>query len=182
MATTTPSPSAAWRTESPVARDGTSARGATSGAGDLDAQEKGRSALAHDLALRQLVEEARREVVRPRPEQRPRGGMRERQALLRARHADVGETPFLLDPLLLDRAHVREDPLLHADEEHRAELEALRVVDRHQRDERLLVAQRVLVGVERDVLEEAGERGLLGLLLVLARDADELLEVLHAAA
>ena len=42
--------------------------------------------------------------------------------------------------------------------------------------------ERVLVGVERDVLEEAGEGRLLGLLLVLAGDADELLEVLHAAA
>ena len=43
MATTTPSPSAAWRTESPVASDGTSARGANSGAGDFAAHENGRS-------------------------------------------------------------------------------------------------------------------------------------------
>ena len=36
-----------------------------------------------------------------------------RQPLLRARHADVAEPPLLLDVVLLDRARVREDPLLH---------------------------------------------------------------------
>ena len=63
-----------------------------------------------------------------------------------------------------------------------AELEALRVVERHERHETALVADRVLVGDERDVLEEPGERRLLGLLAVLAGDADELLEVLDPAA
>ncbi len=77
---------------------------------------------------------------------------------------------------------MREDPLLHPDHEDGPELEALRVVERHERDEAALVADRVLVGDERDVLEEAGERRLLGLLAVLARDADELLEVLDAPA
>ena len=51
-------------------------------------------------------------------------------------------------------------------------------MDRHQGEHALLVAQTVLLGVERDLLEEPGEAALALLLLVLARDADELLEVL----
>ncbi len=78
---------------------------------------------------------------------------------------------------------MREDPLLHPDQVDGAELEALRVVDGHERDERAVAADRVLVGVERDLLEE-GREGLVfrfGLLAPFARDGDELLEVLHAA-
>ena len=91
---------------------------------------------------------------------------------------DVGQAPLLLHPLLLDRADVREDPLLHPDHEDGLELEPLGVVQGHQRDEALLAADRVLVGVERDLLQEAGQARLRRLLLVLARDADELLQVL----
>ena len=76
---------------------------------------------------------------------------------------------------------MREDPLLHPDHEHRAELEPLRVVERHQRDEALLAADRVLVGEERDLLEEAGQGRLVGGGLVLLGRADELLEILEAA-
>ena len=76
---------------------------------------------------------------------------------------------------------MREDPLLHPDQVDGAELEALRVVQRHQRDERGVAADRVLVGVERDLLQEGREGRVLRLLAPLARDRDELLEVLHAA-
>ena len=147
----------------------------------VPAPRRGPQALALDL-LRQLVEEARGEVVLAPAEERARERVGQREPLHRARHADVAEAPLLLDALLLDRARVREDPLLHPDHEDRAELEALRVVERHQGDEAALVADRVLVGDERDVLQEAGERRLLGLLPVLARDADELLEVLDPPA
>src|SRR6476659_1229110 len=51
--------------------------------------------------------------------------MREREVLLGAGHADVREAPLLLDPLLLDRAGVGEDALLHPDHEHGAELSPL---------------------------------------------------------
>src|SRR3989440_5444181 len=81
--------------------------------------------------------------------------MREDEPLLRARHPDVGQAPLLLDPLLLDRAGVREDPLLHPDHEDGPELEPLRVVQREQRDEALFTSDRVLVGIERDLLQEA---------------------------
>ena len=90
------------------------------------------------------------------------------------------EPALLLDALLLDRAGVREDPLLHPDQVDGAELEALRVVQRHQRHERRLAADRVLVGVERDLLQERRERRLGVLLLPLARERDELLQVLDA--
>ncbi len=51
-------------------------------------------------------------------------------------------------------------------------------MERHQRDEALLAAERVLVGEERDLLEEVREARLVRGLLVLLRDADELLEIL----
>src|SRR6202008_1161398 len=91
-----------------------------------------------------------------------------------AGHPDVAEPPLLLDPLLLDRARVREDALLHADQVDRAELEALRVVQGHERDERAVAADRVLVGVERDLLEEGRESLVfrLGLLSPLSRGTD----------
>ena len=101
--------------------------------------------------------------------------MREVEPLLGTGEADVAEPPLLLDALLLDRARVREDALLHADEEHRAELEALRVVERHQRDEAALLA-RARPG-RRRARSAAGTRrgvGFSAARLVLAGDADEL--------
>ena len=62
-----------------------------------------------------------------------------------------------------------------------AELEALRVVDRHQRHERAVTREPVLVGHERHLLQERGERRLLPLGPELACHADELLQVLDAA-
>src|SRR5919106_5304117 len=132
--------------------------------------------------VRELVEEARGEVVAPPPPERARHRVREGQPLHRPRHADVREPALLFDPLLLHRADMREDPLFHPDCEHRAELEALRVVQGHQRDETAVVADRVLVGDEGDVLEEAGHRGVGVLEPVLAGDADELLQVFDPAA
>src|SRR6185436_11147796 len=104
--------------------------------------------------------------------------MREHEALLRPREPDVAEPPLLLEPLLLDRARVREDALLHPDEEDRAELEALSVVERHESDEAALLLDGVLIGEERNLLQKLREGRALRILLVLARDADKLLEVL----
>ena len=47
---------------------------------------------------------------------------------------------------------MRKDALLHANDEDGRELEALGVVQRHQRDELARVDVGVLVGVERDLL------------------------------
>src|SRR5687768_3096094 len=138
--------------------------------------------LALDVPIGQLVEEAGGQVSGRPPPQQARGRVRQRQLLLRPGQADVEEPPLLLHPLLLDRTRAREDLLLDPDDEHRAELEPLRVVDRHQRHVRLLAGERVLVGVERDLLQEAREARLLGLLHVFVGAVDEGLEVLDPPA
>ena len=74
---------------------------------------------------------------------------------------------------------MREDPFLHADDEHHPELQALRVVQGHQRDHAVLVAQGVDVGVEADLLEELAQRALRVVAVVLLCDAHELLQVLQ---
>ena len=101
----------------------------------------------------------------------------------RPRDADVGEAALLLQAALVERARVREDALLHAGEEHDRVLEALGVVERHERDEALVVGARVGVGDERDALQEDVERACSASArgVELARDLDELGEVLLAA-
>ena len=142
-------------------------------------------AAADDLplgeALGDLVEEARRDVVLRRAPQRPRARVHEVQPVHRARDAHVGEAALLLHVLLVQRALVREHALLHAGDEHHRELEALGVVQRHQREQRAGVGERVAVAVQRDLLQEAVEAGLVGALVVLGGHADELLDVLEAA-
>src|ERR671923_274081 len=70
----------------------------------------------------------------------------------------------------LDRAHVREHAVLEPDDEDDPELETLGVVERHQRDDALVVAQVVLLGEERELLEELLHRAaVLSGRVVLAR-------------
>ena len=88
----------------------------------------------------------------------------------RARDADVGEPALLLDVALVDRARVREDAVLAADDEDDRELEALGVVQRHQRHEALVVADRVGVGEQRDLLQELADGAARRWRVVLARD------------
>ncbi len=117
MPVTMPSPSEPWRTASPVESAMPGARLDRRGGGRAVATPRGRpQPLALDLG-RQLVEEARGEVVLPAPEQGSRHRVGHRQALHRTRHPDVAEPSLLLHALLLDRAGVREDPLLHPDDE-----------------------------------------------------------------
>ena len=191
MRVTIPVPSVWWRTASPVASDGSSS---SFGGGELARRRRAvvrprrrPQALALDAVLGQLVEEARRQVRVGAAVERAAHRVRHRQPLLGPRHADVAEPPLLLDVVLLDRAHVREDPVLHPEHEHGAELQALGVVQRHQRDlAGALVGHVVLGRVQRDLLEELRQRRLVAPAvrgdLVLARHADELLEVLDAAA
>jgi hypothetical protein len=130
---------------SPVESDGTSLRGAIAGAGRARRPPRRRETLALDVLVRELVEKARRHVVVPAAVERARGRVQQRQPLLRTREPDVREAPLLLERLLLDRARVREDALLQPDHEDGAELEPLRVVERHERHERALASDRVLV-------------------------------------
>ena len=206
-----PRRAASWRTLSPTARVGTSSRGAMPASvvaaavdGDLPPDDGTASRAAADAAAQRRRRADRRAValrscstrlcgissrncdgrLLPRcAEERALAGVDHRQLLAGARDRDVAEAALLLEVRLLDRADVREEVLLHADHEDRVELEALRVVQRHQRDvaARSSVDQRVGVGDQRDLLQEAGERRLLGARVVLARDADELLQVLDAA-
>ena len=80
-------------------------------------------------------------------------------------HADVREPALLLElGLVAERAHVREDAVLHAGEEHHRELQALRGVQGHQRDHPGLllvglVGDLVGVGDQGHPLQEVGEAG-----------------------
>src|ERR687892_1789953 len=139
---------------------------------------RGPQPFALDLLVGELLEEAARQPVVARTPERAGGRVREHEPLLRARETDVGQAALFLEPLLLERARVREDALLHPDEEDGAELQPLRVVERHQRHEAALLLQLVLVGVKGDLLEELREARLGRGNLVLAGDADELHEVL----
>ena len=83
--------------------------------------------------------------------------MRQVQTPHRPCDADVGEPAFLLHLVGLgERAHVREDALLDADEEHDGELEALGRVQRHQHD-LIVVVEVVGVGHQRHLFEELVE-------------------------
>ena len=75
---------------------------------------------------------------------------------------------------------MREEPLLHADHEDNRELEAFGRVQRHERHAVVLDIGIVDVGDERELREEGLEVRVLLRLLEVARDADELLEVLDA--
>ena len=101
--------------------------------------------MALDQLLRQLREKARGKVVAmPAVEVAPaRAG--EVEPLLGPGQPDVTEASLLLEVALLDRARMRKDALLAADHEDRLVFKALGVVQRHQRDQALAVAQRVLV-------------------------------------
>ena len=109
--------------------------------------------------------------------------VRQREPLHRARHADVGEAALLLD-LVAPRssASAGRCPSSIPIRKTAPELEALRVVDRHQRHERR--ARRESRPGRRRARPPAGTPTATAPRLgpVLARDADELLQVLDPAA
>ena len=187
MPTTTPSPNCACTTSSPSANEARlpppprrrlGRRGAAA-PGGRRGRAGGRVLVAVGELDRDLVDEAAAQVPVAAAEQRARARVREVELALGARDAHVGEPALLLEVARLDRAHVREHAVLEPDDEHDPELEPLGVVEGHQRDDALVVAQVVLLGEERDLLEELLDRALLGGGVVLARHAHELLEVLE---
>src|ERR1019366_2625031 len=107
---------------------------------------------------RDLVEEAAGHAERLRAEDGPAARIGQIQLAHRPRDADVEEPPLLLQGAFVDRARVREDPLLAARDEHDRILEALGVMQSHQRDQTLLLASGVRVGDQRDPLQEDVER------------------------
>ena len=140
----------------------------------------GRVLVAVGELHRDLVDEAAAHVPVARAEEEPRARVGQVELPLRARDADVREPALLLEVPRLDRAHVGEDAVLEPDDEDDPELEPLGVVERHQRDDALVVAQVVLLREERELLEELLDRpAVLGGRVVLAGHAHELLEVLE---
>src|SRR5215210_5185031 len=144
-------------------------------------------ALALDQILGQLGEEARGKAGLATREEAAAAGVGHAEALPRPRDADVAEAALLLLVPLLEGARVREDALLAADDEDGVVLETLGVVQGHQGDLGLAALEVVLVGVERDRLEELLQwrdlrRALyLSVRVELGCDADQLLEVLDPA-
>ena len=111
----------------------------------------------HQLG-RDLEQEPRRHRRLAHPPRRAPPGVRQEQPPLRAGDADVGEPPLLLELLLVvERPAVREEALLEAGDEHDRELQALRGVERDQRDRVGVALVRVLVGDERGLLEQPVE-------------------------
>src|SRR5690606_15381606 len=108
----------------PVLRGGPAAR-------ELLAEHVG----LHDVLAGDVLEEAAGARRLGAPERQARLGVHQVELLLRARDAHVEETPLLLELLQVARgAAVGDQVLLEADEEHDRELEALGVVQGHERD------------------------------------------------
>src|SRR5918998_69035 len=126
-----------------------------------------------------LREEARGHLVLSLAPVRAELGVGEGERLPGAREANVAEPALLLQVLLVEGARVREGPLLHPHDEDVIELEPLGVVQRHQRDPSALGTERVLVGVERLLLQKALQGGLRIKPFVLPRGVYELLQVLQ---
>ena len=121
----------------------------------------------------ELVEEARRDRRLPHAADAAVGGEVDLRAPARAGDADIGEAALLLEAgaaVLVERALVREQPLLPARQIDRVEFEPLGGVQRHDRHPlRPVVLRRV--HDERDVLEERLQ------IRELLHGAHELLEV-----
>ena len=85
-------------------------------------------------------------------------GMDEVQPVLGASHPDVRQAALLLElTVVLERTPVRQQALLEPDHEDDGELEALRRVQRDQCDPVRAVLERVLVGDQCHLLQEASE-------------------------
>ena len=106
--------------------------------------------------LGELGQEARRRVVLRLAEQRAAPRVTQVEAALRPRDAHVGQSTLLLERGRVGHGPVvREDPVLHPHHEHHRELQALGDVQRHQRDDGLLLVVLVLLADERDLLQES---------------------------
>src|SRR5205085_1217387 len=90
-------------------------------------------------------------------------GIREVEALARARDRDVHEAALLLDAAVLEHAVVvREESFLEPGDEHRRELEALRRMHGHELQRILAGGGFALARLEARMREERGEQLLLG--------------------
>ena len=179
MSTITPSPNFSWRTSSPTAGRDARRRVRRWWTRSPRADRRCSAAASHrrrddGLAMRSepapapllltdchqqvrgdLVEEPARRSVVGAAEQHATPRVAEVQPLLGPGDADVAEPAFLFELVgVAEAAHVREHAVFETDEEHDRELEALRRVQRHQRDRAQVGIGFVDVGDERDGFEE----------------------------
>src|SRR5205823_76572 len=123
----------------------------------------GTRALAHhpDEVGGHLLQEAGRGVVARSAPEGAAHGVREVQALPGPGDTDIAEAALLLELFGVGQGSgVREDALLEAGDEHDGELEALGVVQRHERGRRLLRIVLVLLAHQGNLREELVERAL----------------------
>ena len=194
---TTPSPNLTWVTSSPTEKlaDGPGAAGAEGGALGAPPHEVRASPAPHARRAAgaglgvgvgerrgHLADEPAGHVPLASAVQRAGAGVRQEQLLARACDAHVDQAPLLLDVTRLDRARVRKHPVLHADHEDHLVLEALRVVQRHQLHDPLVVAEVVLLALNSATCwRNSSTVGSSALSVVLPRHAHQLLEVLQPA-
>ena len=109
--------------------------------------------------------------------------MRQIKLRHRPRHADVAQSPLLLETLrVLGRHAVREQPLFDAADEHQWKLQALGRMQGHQLDAVLVLVGLGVTGLERGMREKGVHLGQAGVLVILelelAAGVDQFLEVL----
>ena len=118
-----------------------------------------------NIFLRDLLDKAGDTICRRAAEEHTLAGTRENEVLARAGERDVAEAALLLHLVrLADAAQAGENTLLAADDEHRRKLQALGRVHGHERDAVHGLVVVIEVGIERDLVEESRERGIIGLL------------------
>ena len=135
------------------------------------------------LRVRDLLQKSRWRVGCGAAEEQTLARVGQRQLFLRPRHGDVAKAALLLQLLLVALgACAGEDPLLHAHDVHALILQALGAVHRHHRDA-VVLRRAVEVGIERDLVEKARERGVFRISVQKAEDVGfELLHVLKPPA
>ena len=127
---------------------------------------------------RDLEQEPARDGEAAAPPGRPPGGVRQEQAPLGAGDADVGEASLLLQLLLVvQRAAVREDALLHARDEDDGELEPLGGMERDECDGIRTCLVRILVRDQRRLLQEAIQGVVRRKVVVARRDGPQFEQV-----
>ena len=112
------------------------------------------------VLLGDLAQEAAGQLVARAPVERPRTGIREVEGIPGPGDTHVAKPPLFFQPLLVQRARVRKQALLHPGDEHHRELKPLGVVEGHEGHQGLARLQTVDVGVEADLLEKIGQSAL----------------------
>ena len=142
-----------------------------------------RLALPAHVLLRDLFQEPGGPVGAGTAVQHPLPAVGEGQLLLGPGHGHVAEPPLLLQLLLVVLGGgAGEDPLLHPHHVHHRELQPLGGVNGHHGDAVVAGLHAVQICVQGNLVQEAGEGGVLRLLLQEAQDVGfQLLNVLDAA-